>query len=477
MHQLRKTLTSICFVFALSFASLAAAQLPDFTALAERASPAVVNISTKQKLEQRRGNSRDLFMFPDLEGLPPIFRDFFGHPFAEPRLPENRPRQQRESRSLGSGFIISADGYILTNNHVIEGADQILVRLADRSELVAELVGSDPRSDVALLKVDGKDLPTLKIGKSNNLKVGEWVLAIGSPFGFDHSVTAGIVSAKGRSLPNESYVPFIQTDVAINPGNSGGPLFNLQGEVVGINSQIFTRSGGFMGLSFAIPMEVAMDVVQQLKTSGKVERGWLGVVIQEVNKELAESFKLDKPSGALVAQVMADSPAAAGGLQVGDVIVASNGSPVAMSADLPHLIGAMKPGEVATLQIVRDGKRRTLKVKVGAAPGAGEEQMTATESGSDAKSNRLGLQVADLSDEQKKRLDLQKGVVVRQVFNGPAAMIGLRTGDVITHLNGKELDSAQTFNSVVAKLPGERSLSMRVLRQGRASFITFKLNN
>src|SRR5690554_2077129 len=407
MHQSRKFIVSVFAVLAFFYGSVAFAQLPDFTRLVEQASPAVVNISTKQKLEQRRGNSRDLFMFPDLEGLPPIFRDFFGHPFAEPRLPENRPRQQRESRSLGSGFIISADGYILTNNHVIEGADQILVRLADRSELVAELVGSDPRSDVALLKVDGKDLPTLKIGKSNNLKVGEWVLAIGSPFGFDHSVTAGIVSAKGRSLPNESYVPFIQTDVAINPGNSGGPLFNLQGEVVGINSQIFTRSGGFMGLSFAIPMEVAMDVVQQLKTSGKVERGWLGVVIQEVNKELAESFKLDKPSGALVAQVMADSPAAAGGLQVGDVIVASNGSPVAMSADLPHLIGAMKPGEVATLQIVRDGKRRTLKVKVGAAPE--DEQLQLSGQPQTSKSNRLGLEVADLTEEQKKRLDVQKG--------------------------------------------------------------------
>lgn len=475
MHQLRKTLTSICFVFALSFASLAAAQLPDFTALAERASPAVVNISTKQKLKQHQVDAREHF-FPDLDGLPPIFRDFFSNPFGEPRG-DGMPRQRRESRSLGSGFIISADGYILTNNHVIEGADEILVRLSDRSELVAELIGSDPRSDVALLKVEGKNLPTLRIGQSKNLKVGEWVLAIGSPFGFDHSVTAGIVSAKGRSLPNESYVPFIQTDVAINPGNSGGPLFNLDGEVVGINSQIFTRSGGFMGLSFAIPMEVAMDVAEQLKNTGRVERGWLGVVIQEVNKELAESFNLDKPSGALVAQVLADSPAARAGLQVGDVIVASNDRPVVMSADLPHLIGAMKPGQTASLQIVRNGKRQSLQVKVGAAPGAGEEQMTATESGSDAKSNRLGLQVADLSDEQKKRLDLQKGVVVRQVFNGPAAMIGLRTGDVITHLNGKELDSAQTFNSVVAKLPGERSLSMRVLRQGRASFITFKLNN
>src|SRR5690554_3616941 len=372
-----------------------AANLPDFTQLVESAAPAVVNISTTQTVQKR--SSR----IP--QEVPEIFRHFFGE------LPEGFEQEpsQQQRQSLGSGFIISDDGYILTNNHVIENADEIVVRLSDRRELIAELIGSDASSDLALLKIDAKGLPVVTVGNSDKLKVGEWVLAIGSPFGFDHSVTAGIVSAKGRSLPNESYVPFIQTDVAINPGNSGGPLFNLQGEVVGINSQIFTRSGGFMGLSFAIPMEVAMDVVQQLKTSGKVERGWLGVVIQEVNKELAESFKLDKPSGALVAQVMADSPAAAGGLQVGDVIVASNGSPVAMSADLPHLIGAMKPGEVATLQIVRDGKRRTLKVKVGAAPE--DEQLQLSGQPQTSKSNRLGLEVADLTEEQKKRLDVQKG--------------------------------------------------------------------
>lgn len=471
MLELRKKLFVLCAFLLLALGSKAYASLPDFTELAEKSSPAVVNISTRYKAEQQSG--RHQFMFPDLDGVPPIFREFFQHPFAEPRFPNNRPRSQRESRSLGSGFIISADGYILTNNHVVEGADEIIVRLADRSELVAELVGTDARSDVALLKVEADNLPTLQMGRSSDLKVGEWVLAIGSPFGFDHSVTAGIVSAKGRSLPNESYVPFIQTDVAINPGNSGGPLFNLNGEVVGINSQIFTRSGGFMGLSFAIPVEVAMGVVEQLKETGTVERGWLGVSIQEVNKELAESFNLDKPSGALVAQVFSGSPAEKAGLQVGDVIIATNGQPVVMSADLPHLIGAMKPGQVADLQVVRSGKRKHIKVEVGAVP-ADDEQQT-VKSGKPSIKNKLGLQVSDLTQEQKNSLEVKKGVLVSQVQGGTASLIGLRKGDVITHLNGQEVASAQEFNAMVDKLPSERSLSMRVLRQGRASFITFRI--
>ncbi len=477
MRKAKSVLIGLCasIVFLCSFA--VHAQLPDFTELVERASPAVVNISTRQKIQQEQAyGGRDAFMFPELEGLPPIFRDFFEHSFPAPRSPGKSPRRQQQAQSLGSGFIISADGYILTNNHVIEGADEIIVRLSDRSELVAKLVGADPRTDVALLKVKGKDLPTLKMGQSKQLKVGEWVLAIGSPFGFDHSVTAGIVSAKGRNLPNENYVPFIQTDVAINPGNSGGPLFNMQGEVVGINSQIFTRSGGFMGLSFAIPMEVAMDVAEQLKKSGRVERGWLGVIIQEVNKDLAESFGLDKPAGALVVQVLDNSPAAKGGLRVGDVILSMNGQPVVMSADLPHLIGALKPGATARLEVMREGARKNVQVKVGAAPGEGDEQPVVGQSSGKGSSNRLGITVADLTDEQKKVIDLQSGVVIQEVKDGPAAMIGLRPGDVITHLDNQVIDSAKTFVKVMDKLPKERSLSMRVLRQGRASFITFKLN-
>ncbi|MGJ7547808.1 DegQ family serine endoprotease [Pseudomonas alloputida] len=446
--------------------------LPDFTTLVEQASPAVVNISTKQKLPDRVASGQ----MPDLEGLPPMFREFFERNMPQqPRSP--RGDRQREAMSLGSGFIISSDGYVLTNNHVVADADEIIVRLSDRSELQAKLIGTDPRTDVALLKVEGKNLPTVKLGDSEKLKVGEWVLAIGSPFGFDHSVTKGIVSAKGRTLPNDTYVPFIQTDVAINPGNSGGPLFNMKGEVVGINSQIFTRSGGFMGLSFAIPIDVAIDVSNQLKKDGKVSRGWLGVVIQEVNKDLAESFGLDKPAGALVAQVLENGPAAKGGLQVGDVILSMNGQPIVMSADLPHLVGSLKDGEKAKLEIIRNGKRQTLDVAVGPMPdddadiGAG----TGPEGGAERNSNRLGVSVSDLTAEQKKTLELKGGVVIKEVQDGPAAMIGLRPGDVISHLNNQAVASAKQFTEIAKDLPKNRSVSMRVLRQGRASFITFKL--
>ena len=443
--------------------------LPDFTTLVEQASPAVVNISTKQKLPDRKYAAGQM---PDLEGLPPMFREFFERNMPQaPRSP--RGDRQREAQSLGSGFIISADGYILTNNHVVADADEIIVRLSDRSELQAKLVGTDPRTDVALLKVDGKNLPTVKLGDSEKLKVGEWVLAIGSPFGFDHSVTKGIVSAKGRTLPNDTYVPFIQTDVAINPGNSGGPLFNMNGEVVGINSQIFTRSGGFMGLSFAIPIDVALDVSNQLKKDGKVSRGWLGVVIQEVNKDLAESFGLEKPAGALVAQVLDNGPAAKGGLQVGDVILSMNGQPIVMSADLPHLVGALKAGSKATLEVIRDGKRKNLDLTVGAIPDDAKD--IASGNGAEQSSNRLGVSVADLSEEQKKANDIKGGVIITDVQDGPAALIGLQPGDVITHLNNQAISNGKEFTEIAKALPKNRSVSMRVLRQGRASFITFKL--
>lgn len=474
MPGLKTSFTALCALLLMGQALVAQANLPDFTELVEQASPAVVNISTRQKMPERAVAGSGQLNVPDLEGLPPMFREFFERNIPQvPRGPGGG--RQREAQSLGSGFIISADGYVLTNNHVIADADEIIVRLSDRSELEAKLVGTDPRSDVALLKVEGKGLPTVKLGKSEDLKVGEWVLAIGSPFGFDHSVTAGIVSAKGRSLPNESYVPFIQTDVAINPGNSGGPLFNLSGEVVGINSQIFTRSGGFMGLSFAIPMSVALDVADQLKSDGKVSRGWLGVVIQEVNKDLAESFGLERPAGALVAQVLEDGPAAKGGLQVGDVILNLDGKAIIMSADLPHRVGALKPGSVAELDVVRDGARKTLKLAVGALPEDGEALASSAAPGVERSSNRLGVKVVELTAEQKKNLDLKGGVVISEVQEGPAALIGLRPGDVITHLNNQAIDSAKTFATVAQALPKNRSVSMRVLRQGRASFITFKL--
>ncbi|MGE8496389.1 MAG: DegQ family serine endoprotease [Pseudomonas sp.] len=471
MPSLKRSFVVLFAVLMLGQAVSAHADLPDFTQLVEQASPAVVNISTRQKVPDRVASGGQAM--PDLEGLPPMFREFFERNI--PQMPRSPGGRQREAQSLGSGFIISADGYVLTNNHVVADADEIIVRLSDRSELEAKLIGADPRSDVALLKVEGDNLPTVKLGKSEDLKVGEWVLAIGSPFGFDHSVTAGIVSAKGRTLPNESYVPFIQTDVAINPGNSGGPLFNLAGEVVGINSQIFTRSGGFMGLSFAIPMSVALDVADQLKSDGKVSRGWLGVVIQEVNKDLAESFGLDKPAGALVAQVLDDGPAAKGGLQVGDVILSLDGKSIIMSGDLPHLVGSMKPGSKAELDIVRDGSRKKLSLTIGALPEDGDAIASAPAQGGESASNRLGVKVAELTEEQKKSLDLKGGVVISEVQDGPAALIGLRPGDVVTHLNNQAIGSAKTFTEVAQALPKNRSVSMRVLRQGRASFITFKL--
>lgn len=450
-----------------------AAQLPDFTVLVEEASPAVVNISTRQTVAARSAGMGP--GAPDLEGLPPIFREFFerGFPGGGQSAPE------RQAQSLGSGFIISKDGYVLTNNHVVSGADEIFVRLSDRRELEAQLIGSDPRSDLALLKVDaGGDLPVVRMGKSSELKTGEWVLAIGSPFGFEYSVTAGIVSAKGRSLPNESYVPFIQTDVAINPGNSGGPLFNLKGEVVGINSQIFTRSGGFMGLSFAIPVDVAMDVVDQLKKDGAVRRGWLGVVIQEVSKDLAESFGLERPAGALVAQIMPDGPGAKSGLRVGDVILKIDGQDIIMSSELPHAVGRIRPGSQATMDIIRDRKRQKLKVTIGALPN--DDALAgipgAPANGAVTADNRLGLMVAELSAEQKKSLDVAAGVAVREVRSGsPGAMIGLRPGDVITSLDNKTVETAAQFQQIASKLPVNRSVSMRVIRQGRASYITFRL--
>lgn len=472
MNVMQRWLLIVTGVWLLSWQSLAMAQLPDFTELVEEASPAVVNISTRQNVTRRSAGMGP--MMPDLEGMPPIFREFFERSF-----PDGAPSApQRQAQSLGSGFIISKDGYVLTNNHVVSGADEIFVRLSDRRELEASLVGADPRSDLALLKVDaGADLPVVRMGKSADLKTGEWVLAIGSPFGFEYSVTAGIVSAKGRSLPNESYVPFIQTDVAINPGNSGGPLFNLDGEVVGINSQIFTRSGGFMGLSFAIPVDVAMDVVEQLKKDGTVRRGWLGVVIQEVNKDLAESFGLARPAGALVAQIMPEGPGAKGGLKVGDVILKLNDQEIVMSSDLPHAVGRLRPGTKASMQIVRDGKRQQLTIEIGALPD--EDALAGTGAISPgapaATDNRLGLAVVELTDEQKKSLDVSAGVAVREVRPGPGAMIGLRPGDVITNLNNQPIESAADFERVAKELPVNRSISLRVIRQGRASYITFRL--
>lgn len=456
-------------VFVCLFSSLVnAAPLPDFTDLVEEASPAVVNISTVQKPDsQTLSTPFGQFQGPNGEEIPEIFRHFFRE------IPQFRDRPHRAPRSLGSGFIISRDGYILTNHHVIKDADQIMVRLNDRRELEAKVVGSDKRTDVALLKIDAEELPVVRLGRSSDLKVGEWVLAIGSPFGFDHSVTAGIVSATERALANENYVPFIQTDVAINPGNSGGPLFNLDGEVVGINSQIYTRSGGFMGLSFAIPIDMALEVSEQLKGQGFVERGWLGVLIQEVNRDLAESFGLKKPAGALVAKVMPDSPAAASGLQEGDIILAFNGHDVTLSSDLPPLVGRVKPGESAEIEIVRQGRHQTLEVTIGRLP---EDRDSGVPVGQKepVETSRLGLVVAPLPDELKEKWNVRSGVIVERVEEGVGARAGLVRGDVITMLNGERVETLEQFQRIVADLSSGRSVPLRVVRRGNPMFIALK---
>ncbi|MDH5546786.1 MAG: DegQ family serine endoprotease [Gammaproteobacteria bacterium] len=447
--------------------------LPDFTQLVEKTSPAVVNISTVQK-KAPKAHMRRPQQMPEEGPFGEWFKHFFGEEgegFGGPGGPE------RDSQSLGSGFILSADGYVLTNNHVIEDADEIIVRLNDRRELNAEVIGRDERSDLALLKVKATDLPVVNIGKSKELKVGEWVLAIGSPFGFDYSVTSGIVSAKGRSLPKENYVPFIQTDVAINPGNSGGPLFNLDGEVVGINSQIYSRTGGYMGVSFAIPIDVAMNVVEQLKNKGKVIRGWLGVLIQDVTRELAESFGMDKPHGALVARVLPDSPAQDAKFEVGDIIVRFNGREIDHSSDLPPIVGITPIDKSVPVDIIRDGKKKKLMVKIGELPA--EDDVKIASGNGNTKSKRIAVEVTAITDEQRERLELNDkgGVLVKEVQQGPAHDAGIRRGDVILTINNVDIKDAKHFTEVVEKLPEGKSVPVLVHRRGSPIFLAMKVED
>jgi len=441
-----------------------ARSLPEFTELVETYGPAVVNISTKQSrrsLPEFHG-----FSIPDLPKDSPLY-DFFRRFLDEE---DAMPEDDEQSRSLGSGFVISADGYLLTNAHVVEEADEIIVRTSDRREFLAKLVGTDKRSDVALLKVEAQDLPTVKVGSTKDLKVGEWVLAIGSPFGFEHSATAGIVSAKGRSLETEKYVPFIQTDVAINPGNSGGPLFNLDGEVIGVNSQIYSRTGGFMGLSFAIPIDMAMDVVEQLKTTGHVSRGWLGVLIQDVTRELAETFGMDQPKGALVAQVLSDSPAAKADLQVGDVILRFNGVEIATSSVLPPLVGASRVNEVAKIKVLRQGRIEEVSVIIGELPEEGD--MLATAEPERTTANSIGLVVGDLDAEQRAQLGLEKGgVIVQEVQPGAAERAGISPGDVILLFDNRQVNGTEQFREMLGSIEPGRSVAVLIHRgDGRIFF-------
>jgi serine protease Do len=418
--------------------------VPDFSALVEREGPAVVNVTASRAMAVVKRSSPQT-PSPIPAPLP------FGQP--SPNGPQPMPQMAQ-----GSGFIIKPDGYILTNAHVVAGTEEVNVRLIDKREFKAKVVGSDPRTDVALLKVDATNLPTVRIGDPSKVKVGQWVAAIGSPFGLENTITAGIVSAKGRALPDETYVPFIQTDAAVNPGSSGGPLFDLDGEVIGINSQIYSRTGGYMGLSFAIPIDIAMDVASQLQAQGRVTRGRIGVQIQELSADLAKSFGLGETRGALVAGVERDGPADKAGFKTGDVILEFDGKAVSDSRQLPLIVAAVKPGRDADAKVWRDGKEQTLHVTVGelqperAALGAQPQER-----------GRLGLAVQELTPEQRKELDIKGGVLVGGV-DGPAARAGLKQGDVVLAVNGEQIESVKQFKTLVDKAPEGKPLALLIQR-------------
>ncbi len=448
------------------------AQLPDFTDMVKTNSVAVVNISTTQKALPATENTNEQPQLP--EGIPPELEELFKR-FLNGQG-DGDDYSPRDTTSLGSGFIISADGYVLTNHHVVKDADEIVVKFSDRRELTAKLIGSDARTDVALLKVEAKDLPAVTIGEPNKLQVGEWVLAIGSPFGFEQSATAGIVSAKGRSLPGGNYVPFIQTDVAINPGNSGGPLFNMEGKVVGINSQIYSRTGGFMGLSFSIPMDVVMNVVDQIKATGKAAHGWLGVQIQDVTRELAESFGMKKPQGALISKVLPGSPAEKAELQIGDIITEFNGQPIESSGDLPPMVGITPINDKASLKIIRQGEVRSVDFTVGLLP---DEINTLADAKTAQKRplNRLGINVIDLTDTQREILQIAKnGVLVQDVAKGSAQNAGIQRGDVILRIQNNIIRDAADFEKIVKKLPAGKSVAVLIQRQGNPVFLAIKVD-
>lgn len=449
----------------------------DFADLAERTGPAVVNIRTTERVRPGQGMPGG-----DDEEMQEFFRRFFGIPMPRQPQPDRSPRNRRQApqpeeevpRGVGSGFIISADGFVLTNAHVVDGADEVYVTLTDKREFKAKIIGVDKRTDVAVVKIDGKDLPRLTMGDPSKLRVGEWVIAIGSPFGLDNTVTAGIISAKARDTGE--YLPLIQTDVAVNPGNSGGPLINMRGEVVGINSQIYSRSGGYMGISFAVPIDEAVRVADQLRTTGKVTRGRIGVQIGEVTKDVAESLGLARAQGALIQRVEPGGPAEKSGLEAGDIILKYNGAPIEKSTDLPRMVGATKPGTRATLTIWRKGANRDLTLTVAEL----EPEKTAKKEARQAKpeqaANALGLIVSDLSEAQKKELKIDGGVIVDE-SEGPAARVGLRSGDIILRLNNTDVKDAKQFNGLVAKLDAKKAAVVLVRRGDASQFVPIRPSN
>ena len=448
--------------------------LPDFTDLVDQVGPAVVNIRTVERMRAGaagRGGQMD-------QEMQEFFRRFFGIPMPNtprPQGPRADPQEQPERegpRGVGSGFIISADGFVMTNAHVVDGADEVLVTLPDKREFKAKLIGADKRTDVAVVKIDSTGLPFVRIGDVNRLRVGEWVMAIGSPFGLENTVTAGIVSAKQRDTGD--YLPFIQTDVAINPGNSGGPLINMRGEVVGINSQIYSRSGGFMGISFAIPMDEAIRVSDQLRATGKVSRGRIGVQIGPVDKEVAESIGLGSATGVLVSAVEPDSPAAKAGLQAGDVIVQFNGTKIDKVSDLPRLVGNTKPGSKASLTIFRRGKQQQLAITVADVPADESQIAQAPEaSGATANAKTLGLRVTDLTAAQKKALGVRGGVQVAEA-SGPAARAGMRPGDVVLAIANTEVASVKDFEAALAKADQSKPVNVLVRRDEWAQYLLIR---
>ena len=462
----------VCLFQFLMMTGLVAKDLPDFTELAEKQSPIVVNISSIQK---NRANSMQ--GSPEDEQMQEFFKRF-GIPVPPGMPPQNgrgqQPMPDKQIYATGSGFIVASDGYILTNAHVVKDADEVMVKLNDKREFKAKVIGIDLRTDVAVLKINANNLPKVSIGNPDTIKVGEWVAAIGAPFGLENTMTVGIVSAKGRALPQENFVPFIQTDVAINPGNSGGPLFNLKGEVIGINSQIYSRTGGYMGLSFAIPINVAIDVMNQLKTNGKVIRGWLGIAIQEVTKELSESFGMKNTNGALVAGIEKGAPAEKGGLLPGDVITKFDGKLIESSSDLPKAVGNTKPGKTAVAEVFRKGSVKTLNLTVGEMPSDQVEVIASNKQPEKAEVNRMGLVLKEAPPQQRKKMNGKKGLLVVDA-QGSAAAAGIRRGDIILALNNSEVESAEAFAKEVASIPNSKTVAVLILRNDETLYVPVKI--
>tara|TARA_R110002072_G_scaffold4663_2_gene32355 strand:+ start:17452 stop:18891 length:1440 start_codon:yes stop_codon:yes gene_type:complete len=466
-NALNTVCLSIIFWIGISGSVSAQGRLPDFADLVEQNAPTIVNITTEQRVPVRSGSQRR-----DIEELLRQLQPD-GGAIEIPDLPETRPRG-----GVGSGFIISDDGYIITNHHVVANADRITVTLTDRREFTAEVIGSDELSDVALIRIDASDLRTVRFGDSEKVRVGEWVLAIGSPFGLEFSAAAGIVSAKSRNVPSRgpaNYVSFIQTDVAINQGNSGGPLFNLQGEVIGINSQILSSTGGSNGISFAIPSNMALNVVEQLRESGAVARGLLGVLIKDVDHALAQAFNLERPYGAFVDEVQPDSPAERAGVRANDIVLAFNGIAIEQSSQLPFYVGQIRPGTEATLTVMRDGREQRIDVVVGALPGG--DQASAGVPRPAARGNSLALTVtplpSGLADDVPELAD--GGVVIDQLREGPARAAGLASGDVIVTLNHQQIQNVEDFSRVVESLPATGYVPVRVVRNGRGTTLVLEL--